>query len=355
MLPPSEFLAETPKKSTKSTYNVALKRYLEIILNKKISQSSLDKSWDGYFSINRDYGNDILLFSEKCRNVIQLAPKTSHLYYQIVLMYLKYCGIEIPASSIRRIKNHVPKNRPISREAELTKELIRRITEKADIRLKAEILIAASSGMRIGEILRFKISDINFSSSPAEIYLSEKITKNGVARRVFISDEASSVLNEWLCVRDKEIKKKGRRGSKNERCFPYSLTSEISKFRNLLINNGLCETDSRTKRTTVHFHMFRKFFLTEFKLAASEEAAEELAGHEGYLSSSYRRLTASALRAEYKKAEPRLTVNSDFRDDTGLGLDDGRNGFCGHCMKLEEEVMELKLEIRNLAKEVMRG
>ncbi|MDO5843938.1 MAG: tyrosine-type recombinase/integrase [Methanocorpusculum sp.] len=348
MLKPSEFLEFTPKRSTKSTYETALKRYLEITFETKIRYSELDKLWINYLKSKRDINNDFIIFSSVCKNKLSLAPKTLHLYSKIVLMYLKYCGVELTPNAQRQLKNFNPKNRPISKEAELTKEKIRIMASSADTRLRAEILTAVSSGMRIGELLGFKISNIDFSVSPVEIYLFENITKNKTARKVFISGEAAEALKKWLSVRENELKRKVAPSDEN-RCFPYSVSNEISRLKHLLVKTRLYETDSRTNRATIHFHMFRKFFLTEFKLAASEEVAEELAGHQGYLSSSYRRITASSMKAEYKKAEPYLTIFNDERCISEKSL------CCVYCAELEKEVKGLRTDIKNLMKSISKN
>ena len=65
------------------------------------------------------------------------------------------------------------------------------------------------------------------------------------------------------------------------------------------------------KRTSVHWHMTRKWFISRFSLAANKDVAEHIAGHEGYLSVSYRRYTKKQIIKEYIKAEKKLSIIKD--------------------------------------------
>ncbi len=307
---PTEFLQYCSKQSTQRTYRTALLQYLQITLNTRIHHEELNDLWDNYLASLRNIHEDLLNFCAKCKTLARpLSPKTVNLYLQITLMYLKECGVFIDETQTRRLKKTRPKNRAVSREAELDRTVIRKILSHADTRQRAEILIAVSSGMRIGEILRITVADLNLAVVPAEIYIPAMIAKNDTARTVFISREAKSALEEWLAVRDTELKRKKSRNSvPDARIFPYSAANEIARFNAVLRHSGTYSVDPQTRRAQIHYHAFRKFFLTEFKLVAAEEVAEELAGHTGYLSQSYRRLSRQAMREEYLKAESALTV-----------------------------------------------
>jgi integrase len=59
--------------------------------------------------------------------------------------------------------------------------------------------------MRIGEVVRVKLSDVDLSPRPAEIVVRGEYAKTGDTRTVFISSEAKEALTEWLKVRDKYL------------------------------------------------------------------------------------------------------------------------------------------------------
>ena len=60
-----------------------------------------------------------------------------------------------------------------------------------------------------------------------------------------------------------------------------------------------------------NWHMTRKWFISRFSLAANKDVAEHIAGHEGYLSVSYRRYTKKQIIKEYIKAEKKLSIIKD--------------------------------------------
>ena len=344
---PSDLFRNLHAGSTQKIYMHALKKYLEILGSKQIGCASLDHEWMNYFASNPNFAADFVIFVNKAGSEYGLMPKTVRLYGQTVLMYLRECGIDLPERHLRRIKRSLPANHPISREAELDANKIRILLQHSDLRMKAIITIAVSSGMRIGEILKFKTSDINFETKPVEIYLSGDITKTKQPRKVFISSQAAGYLKEWLTETDAE--------KKDQICFPYSTSTEITRLKKLLKKCDMYDKDPRTGRSTIHFHLFRKFFLTEFKLVASADAAEELAGHKGYLDESYRRLTQKQLREEYLKAETRLIIYIDEdTDETSDGAEYGTSDntaeitLINRFLKLERHLSEIKYEIKQL-------
>lgn len=344
---PSELFQNLHTGSTQKIYMYALKKYLEIVRSKQIECAYLDSEWMHYISSNPNFTADFVIFSNKANTEYGLMPKTVRLYGQTVLMYLRECEIDIPDRDLRRIKRSLPSNHPISREAELDAKKIRTLLQHSDLRMKAILTIAFSSGMRIGEILKFKISDINFETTPVEIFLSSEITKTKQPRRVFMSSQAAGYLKRWLAESDAL--------SSDRICFPYSTSTEITRLKKLLKKCDMYDKDPRTGRSTIHFHLFRKFFLTEFKLVASADAAEELAGHKGYLDESYRRLTQKQLREEYLKAETRLTIDIDgdttriidnSDDETAISTEDIT--LTNRFLELERHLSEIKCEIKQL-------
>ena len=347
----SDFLKSLPSVSTKKTYRVAVTRYLEILSDTKIPLEQLDSSWETYLANADNPGEDLVRFAHNAKHVHNLSPKTIRLYGQIAVMYLKEAEISIPNKAVRTLRVQTPANRPISRESELDRTILQTLIQHADLRMKTEILIAVSSGMRIGEILGFSLQDISLNAVPAEIHLRSDITKNKTARTVFISREAAWELKLWLAHRETLISE-GKIKPNDTRCFPYARSTEIAKFKRLLKDAALLETDEQTHRTTIHFHLFRKYFLTEFKLAASAEVAEELAGHTGYLSESYRRLTKKTMQKEYLKAEKYLTIKgpsakSPDRKEQNISTPPLTLQQSGVILQIQQQLTELKSEFRH--------
>lgn len=87
----------------------------------------------------------------------------------------------------------VPKNVK-EYETPLTKELILRVLRNVPPRLQTVILVLASSGMRIGELVQLKLSDVDFTTTTT-IRLPAKITKTKSTRETFLTAEATNSLN----------------------------------------------------------------------------------------------------------------------------------------------------------------
>ena len=341
MYTPLDFIETLPETSTRKTYLTALTRYLEILKDKKIPKCKLNQTWAAYMARHLNPDEDLMQFAHLAETSFHLAPKTIRLYEQIAVLYMREAGVAISEKTIRIFRTKTAKNKPITRDAELDRVLLQQIIRDAELRLRTEILLAVSSGMRIGEILSIREKDVNLAASPAVIYLRPEYTKNRTARVVFISKEAAVCLNEWLAFLNAH-KLAGKIRKNDTRIFPYSLSNEIASLRRHLRVCGFLEEDERTGRATIHFHLFRKYFLTEFKLAASAEVAEELAGHNGYLSDSYRRLSLGKMRDEYKKAEENLTV---YKSD-----DDKQTQLSDMISMMQKQINELSEEINRLNK-----
>lgn len=65
-------------------------------------------------------------------------------------------------------------------------------------RLKAYILILASGATRAKEALAVRLKDIDFSVNPTKIHIRKEYAKTKVARDVYITDEATQYLKQWI-------------------------------------------------------------------------------------------------------------------------------------------------------------
>jgi integrase len=65
-------------------------------------------------------------------------------------------------------------------------------------RLKPYLLVLASGGTRTVEALAIRNKDIDFSQSPTKVHIRKEYTKTKVARDIYISDEATYHLKQWL-------------------------------------------------------------------------------------------------------------------------------------------------------------
>jgi integrase/recombinase XerD len=158
-----------------------------------------------------------------------------------------------------------------------------------DIRDRALILVLLRTGMRIGELLRLHIRDLDVRERKIHIYEGEK---NCLGRVVYLSDDALVALRLWLKKRD---------GSK-EYLF-YGLRSHLcyTSARNIF-TRYLSEAGLRHKGYTIH--SLRHTFASELLNAGMRlECLQLLMGHRDIeMTRRYARLTDRSRQEEYFRA-----------------------------------------------------
>ena len=241
--------------------------------------------------------------------------------------YFRYIGVKISTDDFRQLVK-IPKAVTNHEEA-LTKEILVRLLHNCPSKLQTGILVAVSSGMRLGEIVQLRLGDINFSSTPTTIRIRGETSKTRKGREVFISAEATKALKDYLVryfswnengdnshMQTKPIF--GRTSSGNtyanklisgsrwaaELALQQSLSSHIKKIPALNRKN-------ENGRSLIHWHSFRKFFRTTVGNVTNRDFAEDLIGHEFYMSTYYN-LSADKKLELYLKAEPALTISDSI-------------------------------------------
>jgi len=252
-------------------------------------------------------------------------PATIKLWLTVVKGYFRHNSIKIYSEDFRQFVK-IPKD-VITREEPLTKEIITRLLRNVPAKLQTIILVAIASGMRIGEIVQIKISDIDFSTKPTKIRIRAKTTKTRESRETFLTGEATIALKDYLRryygwkveqtnenLQDQiifgrtKIKKQNSELKHSpvivtENVLITSLKTHIKKIPELsrLSENG---------RMVIHFHAFRKFFYTALSNITGSNYAHALMGHHDYLDTYYN-LPEEQKQELYFKAEPFLTI-SDY-------------------------------------------
>jgi integrase len=180
--------------------------------------------------------------------------------------------------------------------------------------------------MRLGELVQFRLDDIDFTTTPVTIRLRAETTKTRTERDVYLTKEATQSLKDYLQrffgwnesadnfhLQDKVIfGSPNSNNSKNkqpphlqaESLLQNTLRYHIRKLPQLCIKNG-------DDRHVIHFHALRKFFRTIVGDTCGRDFAEEMIGHRFYMDTYYQ-LSTEKRREMYLKAEPFLTV-SDYK------------------------------------------
>lgn len=328
-----EYVESIEKKNTQKTVRSAIASFLEYIQSdEKILSSrtpgervqrdeatfhALDTFSVQYLSTTDDP------FSDLYRWITYMskrgyAPLTVRPWKSIIYTWLIMNDFEISAKKDANLKRKLPKNRALTEDRAITADEAATLVEHASHPLRAIIYCLISSGMRIGEVLSLTYDDINFETSPVEVFISEENAKNDTARYTFLSCEAVKSLREWGKVREKRLKQAANRGKgigqvkslTDPRIFPYSQVTMGESFRSVLLAAGLHQLDPKTNREVVTFHSLRKFFSSQLRLGMSEDMVELLVGHDGYLSKSYRRYTKQQVREAYTRAEYTISLSN---------------------------------------------
>jgi integrase len=265
-----------------------------------------------------------------------------------IRVWLEHYDHSLTSKELRDLKKYLPKQRSgVTREDEVTPETIKLILAHSNPKVRAMVLLLLSSGIRIGELVKLTLDDINFERNT--LYISDLISKTGESRITFFTDEAKEAIEYYLKDREKGIDRAeqratriGKKYTRRDGLFPFTTDNMRGIFNTALKNAGLKKTDQRTGRNTIHPHAFRKCFISWLKLAGCpEDIVEGLAGHQGYLSVAYRRYSESQLRTQYQKYSHSLTIG-DYGYERRKQLEERVGGQADRILALERELATLK-------------
>jgi integrase len=219
----------------------------------------------------------------------KISSKSITFYLAALRSYFAYYDVDVIPSKFKR-KVKVPK---VTREDEqpIDVEDIRKILLSChNRRLKAYILVLASGGLRASEGLAIRLKDLDFSASPTRIHIRKEFTKTKVSRDIYISDEATCFLKQWL-----EWKYNNERSSKNitERNPADDLVFTISdskipqsfypkvvlEFQKLLKVVNTDERKEGTRRRKITLHSFRRFCKSVLSNQVNQDYSEWFLGH----------------------------------------------------------------------------
>jgi integrase len=221
---------------------------------------------------------------------LKLSVNSIILYLTAVRSYFGYHDIDVIPSKFKR-KVKMPR---ICREDEEpidAKDIRKILLSCNNRRLKTFILILASGGMRTMEGLAIRLKDIDFSSSPTKIHIRKEFAKTRVARDIYISDEATHHVKQWI---DWKYRDKGNEWTKtpspNDLVFavnriktgpsPHHIYIKmILEFEKLLTIAGMDERKEGMRRRKITLHSFRRFVKTVISDQTNQDYSEWFLGH----------------------------------------------------------------------------
>jgi integrase len=232
-----------------------------------------------------------------------IAPKTQRIYYYAVK---KFVGVLAPDAQVNWKTVDLPKTWSVEEDRPPTKQELKNILNHGNLKDRALVLFAVSSGVREGTLAELQVGDIDFNAYEdiALVKVRPEIAKQRIGYVTFITPEAKKALKQYLDLR----KRKKQAVMSESRLFGITSDSIRGRWIRLLKRAGKDEK-GRTFYT-LHFHTLRKFFRTNLELVGvSTSFRERLLGHKGeYLDESYFKPQVQALLNEYRKAIPNLTI-----------------------------------------------
>lgn len=338
---------------TVKTYKGALKKFSKFSISKyqlnldEIISKINNKEFDVYQVLK-----DFVIFQDKSG----YSPRTIHVAMHGVNGFLRNQGIKIYAEDLKQFVK-MPRKLKVQ-EAPLTKEIIHRLLRNVSPKLQTVILVAISTGMRIGELVQITIKDVDFKSEPPKIKLRAEITKTGTSREVFLTKEATLALKDYLrrflnwneidldsIDAKKHIFGRTSIGSqvRDDKLLKLPQILAEKSLLQKMLENGIKNIPDLNKKKEngkreIHFHGFRKFFRTTVGNVCGRDFAEALMGHGFYLDTYYV-LDENKKRQMFLDAEPYLTI-SDFG-----AIEDNIKEISTKYSKLDNKVNQLLLHL----------
>ena len=350
-------------KSTQETYGCALKKYFKVI--EKDPKNYFQKGKRKYSEKELlKYEEDVKKFWRAMKNTTPTSLKN---YMGVVRVYLQDNYVDLPNKLWKDFKKRQKGTRSIIQDIVPTKKQFKQLITHGNALHKAFITTLLSSGMRIGECCQIKEKDVDFSFKPTKIEIKGEYTKTGNRRTVFISDEATEFLKEWLKEKPQYLEyavkklnfKNYEKKLDDERIFPFDKNVGRQKWNKLLIKSGLGQRDNSTQvsRFKIHPHVTRKFYRTWMAKDIGRDMTEYFLGHEAGLDSVYRRYGDDSnkriLGNEYLKGMRNVTIFTDVSEDveqlneeiSKIRSDNERFKELMDRMQMKIDILETKLEV----------
>jgi len=319
-------------KATEKHYLFLIQRY-----------AAFRKTFDLHQIIEQDSRNPKLAaahirhFLTEIQTTIKLSPGSIHNYRHALRHFYEMNDITLNWKKIRKFSRMEDSNAGMrQKDRAYTHQEIQVILAHSNEKVRAIILLLASSGIRVGAIYSIKLKHLKRVESHGLYQLliypghkDEYIT--------FCTPEATQAIDSYLSYRQRAGEKLNDDSPLFRTDFyaadifrvrnnikPMSTASVSKAIQIALKSAGLIAIDTVTDSSSSSYHSlshevqrnhgFRKFANTQMVLAEVNGAAKEmLLGHSIGLDDKYYRPTAQQLFDEYAKAVDPLTINEENR------------------------------------------
>jgi integrase len=245
-------------------------------------------------SINKNEINIYELFDNFVAFLVNsnLSVGSIRIYVAAIRSYFGYYDIDIIPSKFKR-KVKMPRCYREDEEPIDVNDIRNILLHCNNRRLKTYLLVLGSGGMRAVEALAIRLKDIDFSVSPTKIHVRKEYAKTRVSRDIYISDEGTDYLKQWI---EWKYRDKGDEWTRvqdpDDLVFSvYRVKDEadptrlyykvIAEFQNLLAIVGLDERkeEGKQKRRKITLHSFRRFVKTVISDQTNQDYSEWFLGH----------------------------------------------------------------------------
>jgi integrase len=279
---------------TRKNYETSLVHFHDFLDRKYVNLYSLetiltalkDNRLDVYELID-----SFITYEVNKEGVGKLTPQSVMAHLIGIKSYLAYYDIDIIPSKFKR-KVKVPKEAKEDEEPIDVKDIRTILLACNNRRLKAYILVLASAGLRAIEGLSLRLRDCDLSVTPTKIHVRKEYSKTRVARMVYISDEATNYLKEWIAwkYRDKGDETWTKKRNPEDLVFSvYTTTNQanpehlyiriVQEFQKVLSISGLNERKEGMRRRKITLHTLRRFTKTVISNQAGQDFSEMILGH----------------------------------------------------------------------------
>jgi integrase len=220
----------------------------------------------------------------------KLSARSIRLYLTGLRSYFAYYDIDvIPSKFKRRVK--IPKVYREDEEPLDASDVRKLLLSCNNRRLKGYLLVLASGGLRAVEALAIRLKDVNFSVSPTRIHIRKEYVKTKISRDIYISDEATQYLKQWI---EWKYRDKGDNHTKipkpddlvfstytvkNEANPNYLYIKVMVEYEKLLNVTKMDERKEGMQRRKITLHSLRRFVKTVISNQVNQDYSEWFLGH----------------------------------------------------------------------------
>lgn len=255
-------------------------------------------------------GNNRRLIEQKIIKFIMQLGK-SGLSSNGILCYLapvkSFYAINDVSLNVKKIGKFLPENIHARQDRAYSHEEIGKMLEIADERMRAVVLILASSGIQVGALPLLKFSNLR-DNQIVGIY-----EKSSEEYYTFIAPECKKALDFYLDMRSLYGEKLRDESPLIREQFDIRNPGKPKIFNKQAIQYkiyDLCRRGGIDKKSILALHGFRKFFTTQLvKSNVNPEIRAMLLGHKIGLASSYYKPTSNEMLSKYEKAIGNLTID----------------------------------------------